>query len=135
MRKCFYRKWLKPVFSAGQLQLDARIGAAVQAWLDAKGYLEPLSTVEEIAGRIGIPADQLGVYIRIHYGKSLMGWRKALRIEEAKRLLLAFPDLPFATVGEMVGIQDKSNFRRQFTETVRMTPREWRRRNGVGEGT
>ena len=133
MRKRFYRKWFKPVFSAEQRQLNARIGAAVRDWLEQKGYLRPLSTVEEVAGDIGIPADQLGVFMRFHHGKTLLGWRKDLRIEEAKGLLLAYPDLPFATVGEMVGIQDKSNFRRQFTEAVKMSPREWRRRNGVGK--
>ena len=131
MRKIFYRKWPKPVFSPEQLESNARIRAAVEDWLQAKGYLRPLSTAEAVAGDIGIPVAQLRLYIRFHYLKPLLSWRKDLRIEEAKRLLLAYPELPFATVGEMAGFQDKSNFRRQFKETVRMSPREWRLHNGV----
>ncbi len=135
MKKYFYRKWLKPVFSAEQRRLNAQIGQNVNEWLQAGGFLKPLSTVEEISSDIGVPADLLGIYMRFHYGKTLLTWRKDLRIEEAKRLLLAYPQLPIATVGEMVGIEDKSNFRRQFTGKVKMTPGEWRRRYGTQTGS
>ncbi len=85
----------------------------------------------EIAEDVGVPADRLAVWVRIHTGKTLLGWRKELRIEVAKRLLLEYPDLPVSTVGLMVGIDDKSNFKRQFTEAVRLSPRQWRERHGV----
>ena len=31
----------------------------------------------------------------------------------------------------MVGIDDKSNFKRQFTELTGLSPRQWRERHGV----
>ena len=34
-----------------------------------------------------------------------------------------------ATVGEMVGIDDKSNFKRQFADVVGMPPRLWREKH------
>lgn len=131
MKKHFFNLLQRVFFSSGQTQLDNRIRRTLDVWVKEKGYLKPLSTVEDIAGDIGIPADLLGVHLRFHYDKTLLTWRKELRMEEAKRLLLAFPDLPISTVGEMVGILDKSNFRKQFKETVRMSPREWRQRHGI----
>ena len=44
-------------------------------------------------------------------------------------LLLAYPGLPVSLVGEMVGIADKSNFKRQFADLAGMSPREWRERH------
>ena len=116
---------------AAQKEWDARIGGAVDRWMQSRGYLKQLATVAEIAGDVGVPADQLSIWVRVHKGNTLLGWRKELRIGEAKRLLLEFPELPVSTIGLMVGIDDKSNFKRQFTETVGLSPREWREANGL----
>ena len=116
----------KSVVCVLQHRLDARVRRAVQDWLAAGGHTRPLPTVEGIAADIGIPPDQLSVYVRVHHDDTILGWRKGLRIAEAKRLLTDLPNVPVAEIGRMVGIVDKSNCRRQFTETVRCTPREWR---------
>ena len=113
-------------FSASQKMLFGRIGKAVERWVWEKGYTKPLSTVSEVAADIGIPSDQLNIFVRLHMRTTVLSWRKTLRIREACRLLRAFPDLPLSTVGEMVGIDDKSNFKRQFAEEVGMSPRAWR---------
>ena len=54
---------------------------------------------------------------------------KELRIMEAQQLLLDYPELPVATVGQMVGIDDKTNFKRQFEQIVGMSPRAWREKH------
>ncbi|MCR4860143.1 MAG: helix-turn-helix domain-containing protein [Bacteroidales bacterium] len=114
--------------------MEARIRESVEAWVEQKGYLKPVPGVDEIAGIIGVPRDQLTAFVRTHKKKTLLSWRKELRVEEAKRLLIDSPDLPISTIGEIVGIQDKSNFRKQFTETVGMSPREFRERNMARNG-
>jgi transcriptional regulator GlxA family with amidase domain len=58
-----------------------------------------------------------------------MSWRKDLRIREARHLLLDYPDLPVSVIGEMAGIVDKSNFKRQFCQATGMTPRRWREKH------
>ena len=131
MKKLLNLKLLRFNPAAEQHGWDLRIGEAVDEWKKTRGYLKPIAGVTEIAADIGVPPDQLSIWVRIHTGKTLLGWRKELRIEAAKRLLLEFPDLPVSTVGLMVGIDDKSNFKRQFTEVVRLTPRQWRERHGV----
>ena len=112
-----------------QKQIDARVGAAVEAWVGDRSYVKPLVTLAEIAGDVGVPSDLLSAYIHLHERKHVLAWRKELRIRDAQEMLLAFPDLPLSVVGEMVGIQDKSNFKRQFTELVGVSPREWRNRH------
>ena len=112
-----------------QLQLDERIGTAVAAWVQDKGYVKSLVTLEEIAQDVGVPSDQLSAYIRLHEQCHVLAWRKRLRIAEAMDLLLAYPGLPVSLVGEMVGIADKSNFKRQFADLAGMSPREWRERH------
>lgn len=127
--KLFLSKLLRPGISGEERQIYARIRPAVEAWVRGKGYHKALATVEEIAADIGVHPDRLGVYVRMMSGRSLLSWRKSMRIEDAKVLLVEFPDLPLAAVAKMVGIEDKSNFRKQFLEETGMTPRAWRERH------
>ena len=85
--------------------------------------------MDAIAQDIGVPADQLSIYIRVRSRKSVLTWRKELRIWEARELLRFFPDLPISVIGEMVGIDDKTNFKRQFLQIVGTTPRDWREKH------
>ena len=117
-----------------QRMLDTRIGKAVESWVQDKSYIKPLTTLEDIAEDIGIPSDQLSAYIHLHERKHVLAWRKELRIREARELIISYPDLPISVVGEMVGIPDKSNFKRQFADLVGMTPREWRERHRRAAG-
>lgn len=118
---------MRPGKSDPRRQLYDRISRSVDAWIADKGYLKALPTVQEIADDIGVDPDMLSYLIRIRTGQTILGWRKCLRIEEAKRLLLHYPAMPVSSVAEIVGIGDRSNFKRQFTEVVRQTPEEWRR--------
>ncbi len=128
--KIFLKRLWRPGFSTSQRQMIESLRLAVEAWVRDKGFMKDLSGVHAIAADIGVRQDLLCRYIRAKSGKPLLVWRKELRIMEAQQLLLDYPELPVATVGQMVGIDDKSNFRRQFTEQVGMSPREWRERGG-----
>ena len=119
------------MFSPEYRRQEAVVRKAVNAWVAANGFERPLPTVAEIAADMGVPEMQLNRFIRAWYGKTVLSWRKELRIGEAKRLLLSLPDLPVSEIGRMVGVEDKSNFRKQFTELVRMSPRAWREEHGL----
>lgn len=116
-------------FSLLKLRLPVQICRAVDAWVEEKGYIRPLHSVEDIAADIGIPAGQLGIYVRVWHRMSVLSWRKMLRIREAQHLLLDCPDLPVSVIGELVGIDDKSNFKRQFAQVAGVSPRVWRERH------
>ena len=122
---------LGSMFSPEYRRQEAAVRRAVSAWVSENGYERPLPTVTDIAADIGVPEAQLNRFIRSWYDKGVLSWRKELRIEEAKRLLLSLPDVPVSEIGRLVGIEDKSNFRKQFTELVRMSPRAWREEHGL----
>lgn len=128
--KIKFGKWTwRPGFSAAQRRIQQRTAAAVQQWLEQKGYTRPITSLEGIAADIGIPPDQLSIYIRTKSRCSVLAWRKALRIHEACQLLLDYPDVPISVIGEMVGIDDKSNFKRQFQQLMGVSPRIWREKH------
>ena len=122
---------LGSMFSPEYRRQEAAVRKAVSAWVSENGYERPLQTVTDISADIGVPEAQLNRFIRSWYDKGVLSWRKELRIEEAKRLLLSLPDVPVSEIGRLVGIEDKSNFRKQFTELVRMSPRAWREEHGL----
>ena len=129
MNKFFRKLFPRHAISAAQKMLFRRIGQSVDRWVREQGFTKTLPTAGEVAADIGIPADQLNVFVRLRSRKTVLAWRKDLRILEARRLLMEYPDLPVATVGEMVGIDDKSNFKRQFADVVGMPPRMWREKH------
>lgn len=100
--------------------------AAIREWMERCEYLQPESSITEVARQLGVSEDQFAFYFRLVERKPFKTWRKERRIQEAKRLLVERPDLPVCLIGEMVGISDKSNFRRQFTELVGVRPAEFR---------
>ncbi len=122
------RKW-RSGFSAGPRFMQRQIRDAVEGWVEQKGFTKRLTNLGQIADDIGIPADQLSLYVRIRKQKSVLTWRKELRIREACENLLNYPELPISVIGEMVGIDDKTNFKRQFRQVMGMHPRAWREKH------
>lgn len=106
--------------------LDTRTRQIMAKWLTEKGWCENLS-LDETSEKLGLSKQKIALYTYCLYRMSFLRWRRELRIEEAKRLLLEDIKVPTALIGEYVGISDKSNFRRQFKEATGYTPAEWRR--------
>ena len=105
--------------------IDADTRRIMAQWLAEKGWNQKLN-FDEVSAKLGLRKDQISLFVHHYYGQNFLSWRRKLRIEEAKRLLLEDKSIPAALVGEAVGITDKSNFRRQFKELTGCTPVEWR---------
>lgn len=112
---------------SGAGRLDAATFKSIEVWIREKQYLDSEDTMRDVAGKLGISVGQLAGYCRRVVGKPFLSWRKELRIREACRLIEEEPDTPLYIIGELVGIKDKSNFRRQFTEVMKTSPAAWRR--------
>lgn len=97
----------------------------IEQWIEGKCWLRDAS-LQQAADEAGVPQERFSRYFRRELGKSFLQWRKEARINEAKVLLLKEKETPTAIIGEAVGINDKSNFRRQFRELTGMTPAQWR---------
>ena len=102
-----------------------RAQAAIKQWIKEKRWTED-ATLSEVAQSLGIDKDYLSKYFRRRYGKSFLQWRKEVRIKEARHLLAKDKRMPTALLGESVGINDKSNFKRQFRDLNGCTPAQWR---------
>ena len=102
------------------------VGVLVQQWVNSKGYRMPHRTLQEAAESIGTDSVKLHRYCINSLGMDFRAWRTSLRIEDAKKLLMEEPALPSSQIARMVGVKDRSNFFRQFTEITGSSPDKWR---------
>ena len=81
----------------------------------------------EIASRLGITSAYLSKVFSRAYGESPSRFLTALRINEAKRLLISTNE-PVARVGELTGYPDQFYFSRTFRKETGENPTAWRRK-------
>ena len=98
-------------------------------WVKEGRHHECDNSMEEILDELGLTNGELSFYCSHVLNKKFLTWRKEMRIEDAKKLLMEQPETPVRHIGYIIGFSDKSNFRRQFREVVGCTPTEWRRKN------
>lgn len=104
----------------------AKIGRRLEVWVKEKRHLEEYGSTDDLLNELGITNKELSFYCSRVFQKRFVTWRKELRINEAKELLLKHPKAPVCHIGFAVGFSDKSNFRHQFKKVVGCTPNEWR---------
>ena len=98
-------------------------------WIAEGKYKLNYDSIDDILRDLDLTSGELSFYCATRFGKPFLTWRKELRIEEAKDLLLRFPNVPVSKIGISLGIKDKSDFRHQFKSVTGMTPMEWREKN------
>lgn len=111
-----------------QKEIDKRAEAALKEWVANGRHLLEM-TPQQAAEELHLSQEQLAYYFRMHKKSAFRVWRKVQRIKAACELMKERTDLPFSTVGEYVGIPDKSNFRRAFYEVCGMYPADWKKRH------
>ncbi len=131
------RKYVRKSISRVKENLAARktldkVGRKLEQWVKEGKHHENYESMDRILDDLGLTVEELSFYCSRVLKKKFLTWRKELRIEESKKLLLSNPDLPACHVGYLVGLTDKSNFRQQFREMVGCTPSEWRERHLPG---
>ncbi len=107
-----------------------RLEQALNVWVQEKRYCEYDRSREEIARELKTSKDVLHHYFTTTKGIDFKTWRTQLRIEEAKRLLLANRNASTNMIAEAAGFSDRSNFHRQFVRIVGCSPKEWRDSDG-----
>ncbi len=107
-----------------------RLERALEVWVEDKRYCEYDRSREEIARELKTTKDMLHNYFLLVKGIDFKTWRTQLRIEEAKRLLLANKDASTNIIAEAAGFSDRSNFHRQFVKIVGCSPKQWRDSEG-----
>ena len=103
---------------------------ALEQWIASKSFRDQNSTRDGIAEELHVTKEELNSYFAEKIGVDFRTWRTALRIEDAKTLLLENQDSPISIIAEACGFSDKSNFHRQFVKLVGCSPKEWRDSGG-----
>lgn len=108
-------------------QADESLREALCRWVEEKKFTRGDVGVEETALELGTNIQFLRNYFKRQMGVDFRSWRLKLRLDEALRLMNESPDLPVNEINERVGINDRSNFHRQFVKMVGVTPADYRK--------
>lgn len=97
--------------------------------LEDKYYLADGVNIQEMAQYLKIGRTTLSAFINNNEGMNFNLWINNLRVEEAKALLIAYPNYSLAQIAELVGYSEASNFSRQFKQITAESPSVWRQNN------
>lgn len=114
-----------------QSVIDNNLEAKISHWVKTKKYIQNDITLDNLATDLNTNRTYLSRHINSALGCNFKTWIRTLRIEDAKRLLIKEPFIPIGSIGEMVGIADKSSFFRQFMNITGTTPRDYRKKGVV----
>jgi len=103
-----------------------RTAEAFEQWVRKGGHLMPNVTMQDAAAIMGVDTFDLDYYCKAFLHDGFLRWRKKERMAIARMMIEEDPHRSIAAVRTSVGIEDKTNFRRAFYETYRITPGEFR---------
>lgn len=89
-------------------------------------------TIVELAEAYGIGQTSLKKAFRTIYGKSILQYVKAYRMEKAKQLLIA-DTMPIGLIAVLVGYENPSKFTDSFLRIVGCLPRQYREAARTGK--
>jgi AraC-like DNA-binding protein len=106
----------------------ARIDRKIEEWITNKHFTQQGITLDALAARLHTNSKYLSVYINTCKKQTFREWINALRIEEAKTLLLQHPGITVNEIARRLGFSDKSHFLRQFKKRVNLSTSDWKKR-------
>lgn len=102
----------------------------LQHWVQEKKYTQKDVTPDDIAEQLGTNRRYLAWYFTTQLHTTFRSWRLKLRIAEAERLLREDGEVSTASLHDLVGVGDKSNFHKQFKLATGLTPSEYKAQHG-----
>lgn len=108
---------------------------AKQAFLDQLGEVidsmlgkTPID-VQSLSAAVGMSSRQLSRKIQTITGETTINFLAEYRIEHAKKLLIAQPDMPIADVAVASGFEDSAYFSRVFKQETGVSPSQFKKQN------
>ncbi len=86
-----------------------------------------------IAEKLGYSVRHTARLILQTYGQNLIDYRQKIMLDNAKRLLVQFPELSLEKIALDAGFSDEEAMRRTFMKWEKCTPLEYRKQNGKAE--
>jgi AraC-like DNA-binding protein len=96
-----------------------------------ENYSNPRISVETVSRECGIPAARVPQCIKEHFGLHFPQYLTAIRLAEAKRLLLE-TDLTIAEIAYKIGFSSVPHFNRVFKSGEGTAPKNFRRKSAAG---
>jgi AraC-like DNA-binding protein len=99
-----------------------------------KPYLEPVITMKDLAEKMSIPHHHMSQVLNEVFNKNFFDFINGYRIEESKKIMRddIRGDKTIIEILFAVGFNSKSTFNAAFKKHTGMTPKEFRRKTGVG---
>ena len=89
-------------------------------------------TVTQIADKMCMSPKTLNRRVKYLTGEGAKRYMMRIQLEQARIMLLQYPDMPVVEIGNRCGFEDHSSFTRNFTQNVGMSPSDYRLTRGNG---
>jgi AraC-like DNA-binding protein len=96
-------------------------------------YASPPS-LAELGRMVDRDAAYVATTFKRVYGNSVGNYLRQQRLWQPRRCMDAEPDCTLSEVAQRCGFADQSHFTRHFRRLFTVTPSEYRRRYGAGQG-
>lgn len=104
------------------------VAAKIGEWIAAKKFTQPGITPDSISEDLGLPRSAISLCLRRRDGRSFRRWINELRVDEAREVMIACPEMPLHEVGERAGFRNLRSFVRSFESVEGEEPRYFRER-------
>lgn len=101
----------------------------VDNWIKTDGYVQQGLTIKELSEILYTNRTYLSAYIKTTYKMTFREWITSLRLEYAKNILKAHPEINIQKLAESSGFLSQSNFIKLFSEKEGCTPAKWKKSN------
>lgn len=99
---------------------------ALSQWMDNdKPYRNPEFQLMDLRAVLPMNRTYLSNFINSHYSCSFFHWVNHYRVEEAKRLMKAHPDMKLSDIAAQCGFSSPAVFSRTFARETGMSPTAW----------
>lgn len=104
------------------------IAQQLDEWVERKGFTAGGLTIADVARDTATNRTYISAYIGSRYSISFREWVNRLRLDYAKGLITANPDMPMAEVAQKAGYLSMSYFTKTFKQAEGVTPGKWGKR-------
>lgn len=116
----------QPSAPTSELQNLRYVSNQIAAWVATRRYLDPSLVRENVLSQMNISRDALHYYLENQEGSpSYRQWISALRVEEAKRIMVEQPNYAVEAVATICGFSNGSALTRAFKAQTGFSPRQW----------
>ena len=111
-------------------EVDSLICAALNIWIQNRGYCKHDVNLDRLAVLIGTNRSYLSRCINDHWGVGFSIFLARLRVDEACRLMSEQKYMSLMSVAYACGYNDSSSFTRCFKQILKVSPTVWKKAQG-----